>query len=139
MTQETFRILMIDDDYDDIIIFGDVLKEHCPGANLTSKQTGELALQFLKETEELPDLIVLDINMYSSNGFEIAAQLKADERLSKVPIVGYTTSNEQSDKNQMIKSGAKDCFTKPYKVHEIITVQQQMISTAAQLSGSARA
>lgn len=75
--------------------------------------TGKRALQFLKEKDRTPDLIILDIDMPEINGYEMLRMIKEKDYLEEVPVI-FLTSN--SDKNHVVKAvsgGAKDYVVKP--------------------------
>ena len=75
--------------------------------------SGTRALQFLKKKEEVPDLIILDIEMPEINGYKLLAQIKEVKHLKDVPVIFLTANKE---KNQVIKAvadGAKDYVIKP--------------------------
>ena len=109
-------ILVIDDDPDDIAFFCEALGEiddtlHCLAAN-----SGEEALNLLRtQTSTLPDYIFLDLNMPRLNGKQTLIELKADPRLSNVPVIIYTTSKSKDDMEDTKRLGAACYVTKPNK------------------------
>lgn len=75
--------------------------------------TGKRALQFLKDKDRTPDLIILDIDMPEINGYEMLKMIKEKDYLEQIPVI-FLTSN--SDKNHVVKAvagGAKDYVVKP--------------------------
>ena len=92
------RILLIDDDEDDRLLFLDAIREieqqlHCDVA-----ENGLEALQFLHATAQFPHVIFLDINMPKMNGYELLKELKKESKFSETPIVIFTTSKIEMDR-----------------------------------------
>src|SRR3954471_3662601 len=79
--------------------------------------TGKLAL--LAAQRDPPDLILLDINMPDMNGYEVAAQLKADEKLRGIPIIFISALTEPLDKVKAFATGGVDYLTKPFQMEEL--------------------
>lgn len=74
---------------------------------------GMRALQFMKDKDRTPDLIILDIDMPEINGYEMLKAIKEKEHLKDVPVI-FLTSN--SDKNHVVRAvagGARDYVVKP--------------------------
>jgi DNA-binding response OmpR family regulator len=81
---------------------------------------GEVALKHLKdETIPLPDFIFLDLNMPKLNGKECLIEIKKLPRYSTVPLIIYTTSSNQKDKQEIMQLGAHYFLTKPTRISEL--------------------
>jgi two-component system, response regulator len=63
----------------------------------------------------IPALILLDVKMPMKNGFEVLAELKADEKLKKIPVVMLTTTSTSEDIERAMGLGANDYIVKPVK------------------------
>ena len=88
--------------------------------------SGTRALQFLKKKEEVPDLIILDIEMPEINGYKLLAQIKEVKHLKDVPVIFLTANKE---KNQVIKAvadGAKDYVIKPIE-NDVLVIKLYML------------
>ncbi len=66
-----------------------------------------------------PDLILLDIMMPGMNGHAVCERLKADERLSAIPVIFLSSLNEVPGKAQAFNAGGVDYITKPFQIHEV--------------------
>jgi putative two-component system response regulator len=66
-----------------------------------------------KARENPPDIILLDIIMPELNGFEVVAQLKAEEKFSLIPIVMVTALQDVNDRVKALEVGADDFLSKP--------------------------
>jgi putative two-component system response regulator len=66
-----------------------------------------------------PDLILLDINMPEMDGYQVCAALKADPRLSPIPVIFISANNEIFDKVTAFNLGGVDYVTKPFQFEEV--------------------
>jgi len=87
------------------------------GHELRFAQSGDEALR--QAFQLPPDLILLDINMPGMDGFEVCEKLRADSKLSGVPIVITTSRDDKDSKLKGINAGADDFITKPIDGMEI--------------------
>ncbi len=85
--------------------------------NLVFAENGTEAIQ--KAVEIVPDLILLDIMMPEIDGFEVCRRLRADKKLSDVPIVMVTALDNKEAKIEGINAGADDFITKPFDKEEL--------------------
>ena len=70
--------------------------------------------------KNIPDLIILDLMLNHSDGFEICKMIRSKENLSKIPIIMLTARNEETDKIVGLEIGADDYMTKPFSPRELI-------------------
>jgi two-component system, OmpR family, response regulator BaeR len=66
---------------------------------------------------ESPDLVLLDISLPGTNGFELFREIREH---SKAPIIFFTASDREEDIKQAAKLGAADYITKPYSPTELL-------------------
>lgn len=66
-----------------------------------------------------PDLIILDIMMPGTNGYELCKELKEREDTKEIPVVILSAKNQINDKIQAVESGADDYVTKPFDPSEL--------------------
>ncbi|NSL89998.1 response regulator [Chitinophaga solisilvae] len=111
-------MLLIDDDVDDRMIFGDVLKELVPDIIYNEAINGEDALTKLGNGL-LPDIIFVDLNMPRIDGKQFLAEIQKLEQLRHIPVIIYTTSSHESDKKETRALGAAYFLTKPNSLHEL--------------------
>ncbi|GAA0879456.1 response regulator [Algoriphagus jejuensis] len=108
-------ILHVDDDPDDRELLREAMETIAPDVNLTFAVDGLKALEALKlaqETETLPCLIVLDLNMPYLNGIQTFERIKADIYLSAIPVVVLSSGENPADKLLFSQAGV-DYFNKP--------------------------
>jgi CheY-like chemotaxis protein len=84
--------------------------------NLKEARDGKEALQVLKDAasgEDKIDLMLLDINMPTMDGFELLTRVRADNNLKHLPVVMCSGSNYEKDQNRAYELGAIGCLVKP--------------------------
>ena len=114
------HILLADDDIDDCNFFSKALQALPISSNLTTVRDGERLMKYLDEnSEQLPDVLFLDINMPRKSGFECLSEIKENIKLKDIPVVMFSTSYPQHmtyarDMMSLLsKIGASDCIRKP--------------------------
>lgn len=84
-------------------------------------KSGEQALQAV--ARQIPDLILLDVEMPGMDGFETLSHLKNNNKLSHIPIIFVTATNSPEREMRALEFGAQDFLTKPFEksvlVHRI--------------------
>ena len=107
----TKRIMLIDDDPDDQLLFRDAV--HTVNPDLQCELASS-CMEALKQLEVFsPDLIFMDLNMPVMNGFDCLTFLKNKNELRDIPVIIFTTSKNQSDINRTRHLGARWFMTKP--------------------------
>lgn len=99
---KSLNILLIEDDTIEIMKFNRVLKTIESNHKIIEANNGEEALEILKEKENTPDIIILDLNMPRINGIEFLGILKQDPVLKYIPAIILTTSNNHTDIFRML-------------------------------------
>jgi len=123
-------ILIVDDDREDHFIlqeyFSDVNLSHC----LQFSPNGKAALELLDglPNDDLPEVIVLDLNMPLLNGTQTLLQLKRSPRYKAIPVVIYSTSENESDKRKCLSYGAADFLIKPSSYEAGMKIVDYLIS-----------
>ncbi len=93
------KILIVDDDKDDIDLFCEAIGEIDPGAVCHIANACEEALEKLRSgADGLPDLIFLDLNMPGMDGRACLGELKGDAKVRDIPVIIYTTSSHVRDR-----------------------------------------
>ncbi|MBA3704698.1 MAG: response regulator [Bacteroidetes bacterium] len=102
-----FRILLVDDDPDDCMFFKDVLNELSISSEFTTID-GEGLMRYLSKNKShlLPDVIFLDLNMPSKNGFECLENIKSKKKLQHIPVIIYSTSYHEVVADELYENGA---------------------------------
>jgi CheY-like chemotaxis protein len=100
------KILLVDDDPDDQLIFEDALKEITGSVECLIANNGNDAISKLDNIVSLPSLFFIDLNMPSMDGFELLTHLKTETKFENIPIVILTTSNNPVDEKRCFGLGA---------------------------------
>ena len=106
MKNTDFKILVVDDDMDDLEIFCEAINEINPSIKCLIARHGKEAIKVLNELPTLPHIIFLDYNMPQMNGQKCLAYIKSDERFKTIPVVMYSTYFSYETANQLEKEGA---------------------------------
>ena len=136
MKLKQLNILHADDDADDCLFFKEALK----GLNLPTRYTavndGEQLMHYLENnSNELPHVLFLDLNMPRKNGSECLSEIKFNKRLKQLTIIIFSTSYEQEVVNQLYKNGAHYYIRKPSDFSQFKNIiQQAFLSLIAQVN-----
>jgi two-component system, cell cycle response regulator len=109
------KILIIDDNPDALLIAKTRLKKECE--NIICAEGGKAGLRIAKR--EIPDLILLDIDMPDMSGFDVCRALKADQNLCMIPVLFLSGFVSPDDKTKGLDLGGVDYITKPFDAYEL--------------------
>jgi adenylate cyclase len=109
------KILAVDDKADNIELIYDIVS--ALGHDVEKAYDGAQALAAVQV--DLPDLILLDVNMPGMSGFEVVALLKADERTAQIPIIMITALSDIDNRVEGLGLGADDYLAKPFNAREL--------------------
>jgi CheY-like chemotaxis protein len=129
MNFKHLNILLADDDTDDCIFFKEALEDLIISTSLTTMHDGEQLMQLLtNETNMLPHVLFLDLNMPRKNGFECLTEIKLSKRLKRLPVIVFSTSFEQEVVNQLYNNGAQYFIRKPSEFSQFKKIIQLSLS-----------
>lgn len=114
------KILLIEDDQIEVMKLKRAAAKLDLDITLLEAKNGEEALDLLKNYQNLPDLIFLDLNMPKINGIEFLNILKKDDTLKYLPTVILTTSNNRKDVLECYKVGVAGYILKPLKYEKYV-------------------
>ena len=115
--QEALKILVVDDEPRNVKILQIQLKAR--GYTVYTAADGLEALDTVEK--EMPDLILLDINMPRMDGFEVVKQIRADQATEFIPIVMITALRDtRENRIKSIEAGADDFIEKPFDSLEVL-------------------
>jgi len=114
----TIQILLVEDNEGDVFLIQEGLENTSISSVLNVAKDGMEAITFLNEKLEkdkpnLPDLILLDINLPKRNGHEVLQYIKYSNELRHLPVVILTTSNSPEDVLSAYYHYANGYITKP--------------------------
>jgi CheY-like chemotaxis protein len=113
-------IIIVDDDDDDHYIFKRVCEKLGVTAPVHFFTDARKALEYLKSSQELPFLILSDVNMPVMNGLELKRQIEEDEVLRKktIPFIFFSTSAMSSLVKDAYNMSAQGFFIKGHSLAE---------------------
>ncbi|WP_187260983.1 response regulator [Pontibacter beigongshangensis] len=119
MSDKKVNILLVEDDYLDIMNVERELKKINVNHPIHVARNGKEALNMLRGGEgearisPAPSVILLDINMPKMNGLEFLAELRREPEFSHIPVFIMTTSNEESDRFEAQRLNVAGYIVKP--------------------------
>jgi CheY-like chemotaxis protein len=122
-------VFYADDDLDDLELVKDAFAQYSENVEVITATDGSRALAYLNNlnhNDNLPCLIVLDINMPVINGKELLVRLKGMDLLQSIPVILFTTSSQPIDKNFAKRYNA-GFITKPIDVKQMAFIADQFI------------
>ena len=115
--QEASKILVVDDEPRNVRILQ--IQLNAQGYTVCTAADGLEALDTVEK--EVPDLILLDINMPRMDGFEVIKQIRADKATEFIPIVMITALRDtRENRIRSIEAGADDFIEKPFDSLEVL-------------------
>lgn len=127
MAGRAAEVLLVEDSPGDVRLTREALKEGKVRNNLSVVCDGVEAMAFLRREGNYagaprPDIVLLDLNMPRKDGREVLAEMKADERLKRIPVVVLTTSEAEADILKTYDLHANCYLTKPVDLEQFISI-----------------
>ncbi len=125
------EILLVEDNPGDARLTVEALKEGKVHANLRLARDGVEAMAVLRQEGPYagalrPDLILLDLNLPKKDGREVLAEIRADPRLRRIPVVVLTTSEAEQDILRAYDLHANCYITKPVDLDRFVAIVQSI-------------
>jgi CheY-like chemotaxis protein len=130
--KKTVIILIADDDPDDRLMIKEALTEKRLANPLHFVEDGEELMDYLyhrgkystPNSQQLPGLILLDLNMPKKDGREALREIKSDPVLRRIPVVVLTTSKMKEDILRAYNLGVNSFITKPVSFDALVDIMQ---------------
>jgi chemotaxis family two-component system response regulator Rcp1 len=131
MSKSPIKILLVEDNEGDILLTTEALEDCKVPSELQILRDGSEALHFLitkakQSLKELPDLILLDINLPKKNGHEVLESVKNHPDLKHIPIIMLTTSSSEIDILRAYQEHANCYIIKPLEVNDFLNVTSKI-------------
>jgi CheY-like chemotaxis protein len=110
------HILVVDDDLEDQLILLEYFKDCGKEQQVKFFKNGLETINYLAEIPldgTLPKLIVLDLNMPILNGTQTLLQIKRNQRFKNIPVIIFSTSENENEKRKCMSFGAEEYLVKP--------------------------
>jgi two-component system cell cycle response regulator DivK len=117
------RILVVEDHEDNRQILRDLLGS--VGYVMIEAWDGEAAIE--KAASERPDLILMDIDLPSIDGYEATRRIKANPALSAIPVIAVTSYALSGDEEKARAAGCDAYVAKPYSPRQLLAKIRQFL------------
>jgi two-component system cell cycle response regulator DivK len=109
---DTTTILYIEDNIDNRTLVRRVLQ--IEGYRVMEAESGFKAFEILRS--EIPDLVLMDINLPDMDGYEITTRLKQMPSLARVPVIAMTANVMKGDREKTLAAGCDGYISKPIDI-----------------------
>ena len=116
MKKSKLKILLIEDDRIEVLKLKRSIPQEFEDYTLTLARDGNEAFSMIDK--DLPDMILLDLNMPDTNGVEFLEIIKNNGDLKHIPVIILTTSNNNKDISECYKLGIAGYVLKPLKYED---------------------
>ena len=117
-------ILIVEDNEINLRFFDDLLQAE--GYHTLKSKDGVKVVEMVKEY--FPDLVLMDIKLPKTCGFEIVGKIKSQKRIRYIPIIAVTALAMEEDKQKILASGFDSYISKPMSVsHFLSTIRRYLV------------
>jgi two-component system alkaline phosphatase synthesis response regulator PhoP len=120
----TKKILIVEDDENILELLLAIFDDHINYESLYARD-GEEALRIAQV--ENPDIILLDIHLPKSNGYEVCKSIKSDLAISNIKILMLSGMTQNSDWQKAQEVGADGYITKPFNSTELVEKVEELL------------
>jgi len=126
--------MLVDDNPDDEALTVRALRKNKIMNEIVVARDGQQALDYLfgegphkgRDTKEMPQVVLLDLNLPKLDGLGVLRRLRADERTRLLPVVILTSSNEEQDRVNGYGLGANSYVRKPVDFEQFVAAAAQL-------------
>ena len=128
---DVIEILLVEDSPGDLRLAQEGLRHSKLASHLSVARDGEEALEFIRRQGAFagaprPRLVLLDLNLPKRNGFEVLAELKADQDLRRIPVVVLSSSDSDEDVERAYDLHAACYVSKPADFEQFARVVERI-------------
>ena len=117
------KILVVDDKANIVLSLEFLMNK--AGYDVRTASDGEEALAAI--AADPPDLILLDVNIPTKNGFEVCEAIRARNEWSHIRIIMLTAHGRDIEREKGLALGADDYLTKPFAIQEVVSKVQELL------------
>lgn len=118
------KILIVEDNELNMKLFHDLLESK--GYDIVQTRDGMEALKIARA--QMPDLILMDIQLPEVSGLEVTKWLKEDDNLKKIPVVAVTAFAMKGDEEKIREGGCEAYIAKPISVTNFLETVEQFLT-----------
>lgn len=122
------KILYIEDNFDNMTLVKRVLE--IEGYEVIEAETGAEGLA--KAKENLPDMIITDINLPDIDGYQVTNALKENEVTAHIPVIAMTANVMKKDRESVFEAGCDGYISKPIDIDELPQQVENFLKGKAQ-------
>jgi DNA-binding response OmpR family regulator len=127
MSKENPTIMVVEDET--LLLQAITKKLKLSGMDVLSCASGQQAVDYLRNLDELPDAVWLDYYLKDMNGLAFMQELKANQAWSRIPVIVVSNSASPDKVNNMLALGARKYILKAeYRLDEIIAMIRDFIA-----------
>jgi PAS domain S-box-containing protein len=113
-------VLIAEDNAINMLLARTIVRRNRPFATIVEVVNGAEAVEFCKQ--QLPDLILMDVQMPEMNGYEASTAIRKISKAQNVPIVALTAANIKGEREKCLEAGMNDFVSKPIIETDIVSV-----------------
>jgi chemosensory pili system protein ChpA (sensor histidine kinase/response regulator) len=125
---ESFNVMIVDDSPSVRRVLSNLMKN--TGWTSVTAKDGVDALETLQRSANLPDLMILDIEMPRMNGYELIQTLKSTPEFSAIPVIFLTSRAGEKHQRKAMELGATDYVVKPYQDEVLLSIIRKHVLAA---------
>jgi len=119
----SWNVLVVDDEPNIVLSIKFLMKQK--GYEVRTASNGEEALKAL--SEQVPDLILLDVMMPKPDGYEVCQAIRASQEWRDIPVIMLTAKGREVEREKGFAMGADDYIIKPFATQELVAKVQAIL------------
>ena len=119
------------DDDDEIRLY--LEEQLSPTYRIITAHDGDIGLQ--KALTEIPDLVISDIRMPGTDGYELLKKIKGNTNTTHIPVILLTAKNDLDDKIIGLEHGADNYISKPFHMTELRYMIENLLKNRQRIRG----
>lgn len=139
-----FSVLLVEDNQLDAELVRNAFFETLKGASVRVATDGETALECLLGTDghvksasfPEPTIVLLDLKLPGISGFQVLEKIKSTPNLKRLPVVVFTSSNQDSDRAACYDLGANSYVVKPSSYEGFLEAAAKFIAYWSELNSA---
>jgi two-component system, chemotaxis family, response regulator Rcp1 len=130
--QGRFSLLLVEDNPTDVFLVKEAIAAHGLDIDLNVIDDGEHAIDLIKRMDFedgawVPDIVLLDINLPRTDGFDVLQQIRLSKSCAKIPVIVMTSSAAPVDQSQSAVLGATAYFQKPSGYDDFLKIGELIL------------
>ncbi|MBI1861582.1 MAG: response regulator [Deltaproteobacteria bacterium] len=127
----SLNVLLVDDNEADSYLFSEFFNEMKPDATVHCVEDGVGAMDYLLHRDsyrdaELPDVVILDLNLPRKDGKEVLREIRDNQLLKDLPVFIYTGSVRPEDRDICLRYGANGFLNKPNQLSDYPKLMERL-------------